>query len=545
MKRNSICFCFVFILFIGFSGIHAGNKFYVDNQVSGITNNGLSWATAWKKLGDISGVNAGDTVFISGGKVSQTYTDLMYTSQGGTMWLPVGGTAGKPVTYMVGQDAAHNGMVVFDGAGTQNWIFGGSWVTINGNVMGEQQIKVINFNEAVVGDNDSGFVLRYTNITGQLRFLNVDQVELDHLYINPQTGIDGAIRIDGTGGDYNSNSIHDCTVNVYYQHDVNAQGGNGDDGIQGGAFCTISNNIIRGVLVSNYVGNQHQDGIQALTPEFIRITGNYFENLANYSVYLEYFGTSANAQAWNNVINYSDTILSSQPSCGVCIGGDPGDTGTISNVIVANNTVIGGNRGISLEGGNKNVSYANSHVVNNLTYRCSSSIETYGWSGITYLNNNTSNSAEIFVNVPGNDFHLTSGMSGFIDAGSNWPATYFKDDKDAVLRPQGLAWDIGAYEFIPLTGILPAGPVSAKAFSIYPNPAGDKIYLDISGANSAIVSVFSLDGKMVIKKTLNFPTLNSINVSGLEPGIYFIQFSSNDSESNNDLKATKKLVIVR
>jgi hypothetical protein len=52
------------------------------------------------------------------------------------------------------------------------------------------------------------------------------------------------------------------------------------------------------------------------------------------------------------------------------------------------------------------------------------------------------------VRVPGNDFHLTSADTAARDQGTNL-SSYFSTDKDGVSRPQGSAWDIGAYEYVP------------------------------------------------------------------------------------------------
>ena len=505
MKRYLLFSFSVFaVCLLAFTEFAWAKKCYVDNAAGGSTHNGTSWAAAWTSIGAITGVTGGDTVFISGGTTSKTYTDMMYTTQGGTMWLPVSGTTNKPIIYKVGQDAGHNGTVIFNGGGAVHWIFGGNWITIDGNVGGARHIEVTNFGDAVCADGSVGFVLRYATVTGKLRFLDVDKVELDHIYCNPQDGIDGAIWISGTGGDYNSNLIHDCTVNVYYQHGVNAQGGNGDDGIQGGYYCTIANNIFRGVLTANFVGNQHQDGIQTLTPVYTRVIGNYYENMANYCLYFEYFSGGANAQVYNNVFNYADPVLTAQPSCGIAIGGSSGSTGgTISNLVVANNTVIGGARGISLEGGNQNTVYANAFVVNNLVYGSSLSIEQHSWGGITYMNNQTAGSAGVFVNAAGNDFHLKSGSTGLIDAGTSWPSTYFTTDKDGISRPQGSAWDIGAYEYTT-TGLRPSTSSGADrgmgselaAQSLLPNPITVALLGQYAQSNKNIL-IYDPAGKLV------------------------------------------------
>jgi hypothetical protein len=57
-----------------------------------------------------------------------------------------------------------------------------------------------------------------------------------------------------------------------------------------------------------------------------------------------------------------------------------------------------------------------------------------------------SSTAEIFANPDGGDFHLVLG-SPAIGKGANLYATGFATDISGTPRPQGAAWDIGAYEF--------------------------------------------------------------------------------------------------
>src|SRR4051812_34255036 len=79
------------------SGPAAAAIRYIDNSVA-VSGNGQSWSSAWKNLSDATGLLAGDTVYISGGTTSQIYRIT-------SAWTPSGGTSGKPVTYLVGQDA--------------------------------------------------------------------------------------------------------------------------------------------------------------------------------------------------------------------------------------------------------------------------------------------------------------------------------------------------------------------------------------------------------------------------------------------------------
>ena len=90
---------------------------YVDNTATG-SHNGSSWANAWTGISQISGVSAGDTVYISGGPDWLSRRLIACPALG----LPTGGTASAPITYQIGQDSAHNGTAIFSGSG--NWLGG-------------------------------------------------------------------------------------------------------------------------------------------------------------------------------------------------------------------------------------------------------------------------------------------------------------------------------------------------------------------------------------------------------------------------------------
>ena len=84
---------------------------YVDPAATGSTHNGTSWSTAWTSFSSIvwgsSGVKAGDTLYLSGGSTSQTYTS--------TLTIGASGTASSPLTIALdATNSAHNGMVIFD-----------------------------------------------------------------------------------------------------------------------------------------------------------------------------------------------------------------------------------------------------------------------------------------------------------------------------------------------------------------------------------------------------------------------------------------------
>ncbi len=106
-----------------------------------------------------------------------------------------------------------------------------------------------------------------------------------------------------------------------------------------------------------------------------------------------------------------------------------------NNVVIDYNLIsagASGNTGILFDG----IGYTHSEFAsNNLGQKC----------GATEC----STSAPTFINyIPfnkNNNFHYQLGSNG-IDDGIDL-SLYFNTDKDGVLRPQGLAWDIGAYEY--------------------------------------------------------------------------------------------------
>lgn len=57
----------------------------------------------------------------------------------------------------------------------------------------------------------------------------------------------------------------------------------------------------------------------------------------------------------------------------------------------------------------------------------------------------------------------------------------------------------------------------------YPNPASNVLNIDLNGANAEQVEIISSNGQVAIKQPLTSGT-NSIDVSGLQPGLYFCNY---------------------
>jgi hypothetical protein len=327
---------------------------YVDSAATGVKD-GTSWANAWTSLNSITGMGAGDTVYISGGTTSKVYPM--------GSWTPPSGNANAQFTLSISGDAGHNGTVVFrNSAGASNLFNFSNYVTINGRLAGQNKFRVEGYGitaymdgpEAFGPGGATGIKLLGLNIdSGIIRMYDSRKVEIGWVVFElyKRTGwaaqcIVGIGRGDVTG--YGNNSIHDCTFNLYYIHGVDSTGSNGNDGIDHVGSIDIYNNKFIGVLTTGSAGGDHQDHIMT-DGGFVRIFNNYFENAANYHIFGGFYGTSAsNWQIFNNVCNYSDPVLNNQPTCSIAWGTNNPAHGTYNNVYIFNNTIRGGDRGISV-----------------------------------------------------------------------------------------------------------------------------------------------------------------------------------------------------
>ncbi|MCZ6704080.1 MAG: hypothetical protein O6940_13705, partial [Ignavibacteria bacterium] len=99
-----------FLIFI-FCFITASNatNYYVDKDAIG-SNNGSSWTNAWESFADINWavLEAGDTLYISGGTISTTYNETLKPNT-------TNGEVGSRITITKGIDAGHDGEVIIDG----------------------------------------------------------------------------------------------------------------------------------------------------------------------------------------------------------------------------------------------------------------------------------------------------------------------------------------------------------------------------------------------------------------------------------------------
>lgn len=489
---------------------------YVDNTATG-ANNGTSWANAWTTFAAMdSGMVAGDTIYISGGATSQTYTDMLSSSKIATQ--------ANPITIKVGQDAGHNGIVILEGATVYGInLYNAQWITISGQL----------------GSGTTPNMIVRNHNKDELRVAIATGIDLSYIEFGPQTHApspDGGECVDiqdtyiGGSNRLHHNIIHDCynhgvviraiggtpTNANYFRIDNNEIYNFGTDGIHGAIATGITidhNNIHNSCSTATVCNQDYSDAIQSRGFQWVTIAYNIIHDIEGPNgmfgfIYLECDNTQSNVAAhdmyvYNNVM--WDTIFSGADvtggiiyACKACasitnvsilnntivntkgapLGFNPYNASSVSNVIIANNLLydddkyhVGGQRemvNIAYMDGTPTpttgsfgdaptpniiwdynlVAVANSDTMYGHYGAGLPAMVTYSqWKTNCHCDIHGVSISPIFVNYSAHDYHLTSGDSAK-DIGI--ARTEFSNDYDGITRPQGSAWDIGAYEYVAI-----------------------------------------------------------------------------------------------
>jgi hypothetical protein len=253
-------------------------------------------------------------------------------------------------------------------------------------------------------------------------------------------------------------------------------------GIDGG--CDVFNNVIDGIGCNNVT---HADGIQGVG-SYWRIYNNIFHDHGQ-EIFIETTATPfGHIHIYNNVIytpsgatltapginlwakqptgahSWSDIVIANnvfhllQMSALRC-GASTGVTVTITASLLANNSFVECSGGNTLfndysDGGTVQWSSGGFLWQTNIF----NTPETTRWQSTDYATvaalqaaqvdaTGNLNSAPTFTNASTHDYTPTGAGNAQVDHGISL-ATYFTTDKLGISRPQGSAWDIGAYEYI-------------------------------------------------------------------------------------------------
>ena len=385
--------------------------------------------------------------------------------------------AGNPITYQIGQDVGHNGFAIFN-ANKSSWLYldSNSNLIISGDTGdGQQHFQIVsgscggygcvdgntgrssNVRISYIEFNTQGAMAYFWNNGGNF----ATGIEWDHNDMNETSDADHALFWVLTGSGYGANSIHD---NVFTG--LVTSGGFGADAVQGGSgYTDMYNNTIT-MTVGSYTGTQHNDGYQVISKvQYIRIWNNHFTNIGNYPVYIEGSASGSNGSnimIYNNIMDTTNSgMQSSSTRQAVAIGPHVGGL-SWTNVLVANNDIVDYGPSSCIDVRDPGpysppVTWTNVRVYNNICWNGAGNVID---SGVITGNNITSNNGSHFASYinlsPSNNMRLLSTDTLFRDKGTT--LSDFSIDKDGVTRPQGPAWDIGAYEYSGQGAELPAPP---------------------------------------------------------------------------------------
>ncbi len=347
----------------------------------------------------------------------------------------------------------------------------------------------------------------------------------------------------------------DCDASLIEGNTINHFSG---DGIRIGSSdnCTVQYNVIKNQVeldADPIVGN-HEDGIQAW---------NYGDGVDNLVI------------RGNYILNYEDV---NQPLKGILQGIGLFD-GFYNNCIIENNVVIVEHwHGISMYGAK------DSKIINNTVLPNPGGSRDAGppWIMINNHKDGTPSSGNIVRNNLATDSDIKSGSAvvdhnvfsadaidfvndynnfdftpkpgytnpadiAIIDAGSEEDAPLI--DILGVTRPQGKAFDIGAYEWVDTTVTvndeLDLSIDTFELFNNYPNPFNPTTIIKYSLAENSKVKLIVYNSLGEVVKTLVNKNQSSgiysisFNAKGLSSGIYFYRLTA------NKFNKTKKMLLLR
>lgn len=491
-------------------------KWYVDNAVPS-SGNGQSWSTAFKHFSNIAWINVkpGDTILISGGPTagSKTYTESWAVGASGASGTPIvialdaanPSHNGKAIFDYdaLGDKATVNGISITNR----------SYLTFDGNVNGQNHLAIKNLRNIIdrtnatclTGSGSSSIIVDHVdfeNCNNGMRLWSGAKGTGSEVKNSNFSKIRGDVAImlmmNGSAA-WDSHKIHDNNFELLNNNAV-PPGGTGSfyvgpDGIQPGDGVSFYNNKVKVSKTTLFTSNQHIDDIQFGMSKYLKVYNNEFVNVGDSVIDLGTWGTNIsinNIWIFNNVFRI-ETVIDGYPQY-IRLYANPGNIASINNLKIFNNLFLDGGSGwpvidFSLPGYGGNPTASGNEIKNNIFYNTSGinipastgfTSNSFSFSSNVYYPSSTpiiftgtkytattwiaakessgKTAAPAFVSYafhsPSNNLHLAATDKAALDNGEALDS-FFNTDKDLTLRPQGAAWDIGPYEFISSTTIIP------------------------------------------------------------------------------------------
>jgi len=151
----------------------------------------------------------------------------------------------------------------------------------------------------------------------------------------------------------------------------------------------------------------------------------------------------------------------------------------------------------------------------------------------TYKTNTGNDANSIFANPLLNSDNTLSSTSPCLNVGVSLSTV--TSDFNKVARPQGNAYDIGAFESLVSTG-LTTGINDESSFKIYPTIAGNSIYIHKSALmDRDKLQIFNLTGRLMKEFDITNLTMK-VDISDLPKGLFIVRLKTNPNCSGKFIK---------
>ena len=445
--------------------VFAANHYVRPNAYSSGNNTGTDWTNAFRGMPAYnhafwtSMLQPGDTVYVAGG----TYTTAWNINKGGTSenariiikratvaahGTDIGWESGLDRTVML------SGVNIQFYANSSNDYKGHDYITVDG-VTGNG-IKI-----DLTGVGGHGILLSYNN-RGTTNYITLRNIE-----------------IAGYGQDCevaNSDGIHDTPVAnpISNSHQgLKVQGCNIYNVCGAAIALRYSNDVLIEQNIIHDIGGKdttiHEDHVIIYSSNNGTIRNNEMYDVASLGILFE-VGNNSGWSIYNNLF-YQKRFAGSGDA--IKFTGKVG--GSVSNIKIYNNTIYGFRYGViaalPTDGTFHYATVYNNIIYDSLISYTSSIDHDYNYYSSEVPSgdggHSIANGANPFVDSANKDYQLKAGALP-IDRGKTLDAVYSKAF-NKVTRPQGGAWDIGAYEYLSAQSTL---FVTSANGTVTSNPSG-------------------------------------------------------------------------